>query len=85
MVCDSTCCGSYNIGRTGNTDCDPVGMVKLSDISRLIDRIFISKTPLCCEENGNVNGSADGLLTLGDITVLIDHVYISKAPTAPCF
>jgi hypothetical protein len=58
--------------------------VTLSDITVLIDRVYISKQALCCEENGNVNGSVDGKLTLSDITNLIDHVYVSKGPTASC-
>ena len=79
------CCGSYgNDGYTGNCNCSPDGLCTLADITRLIDRVYITKAELCCEENGNVNGSEDGLLTLADITSLIDHVYIKKEPTAPC-
>jgi hypothetical protein len=79
------CCGSYgNPGYTGNTNCSLDGLRTLADITRLIDRVYITKEVLCCEENGNVNGSTDGLLTLADITALIDHVYIKKEPTAPC-
>ena len=78
------CCGLYNAGMTGNTNCSEDGKVTLADISTLIDRIYISQELLCCEANGNANGSPDGLLTLSDISRLIDHVYISKAPAAPC-
>ncbi len=77
-------CGFYTGGYTGNTNCSADGKITLSDITCLIDRIYISKQPLCSEPNGNVNGSLDGLLTLSDITVLIDHVYISKDDTALC-
>jgi len=78
------CCGAYMGGYTGNTDCDTEGKTNLSDITTLIDRVYLSKTPLCCEANGNVDGDTANALNLADITVLIDHVYLSKSPTALC-
>jgi hypothetical protein len=80
----TSCCGQYTGGFTGNTNCSTDGLITLNDITMLIDRVYLTKTPLCCEENGNTNGSLDGLMTLNDITVLIDHVYITKGPTAAC-
>ena len=78
------CCGTYTGGYTGNTDCDTDGKRNLADITKLIDRVYLSKTPLCCEENGNVDGDSEGKFTLADITKLIDHVYLSKQMTALC-
>ncbi len=78
------CCGLYTGGFTGNVNSSTDGKITLSDITVLIDHVYISKDPLDCTEDGNVNGSVDGKITLSDITVLIDHVYISKDPTAAC-
>ena len=83
-VCDEECCGIFTGGFTGNTDCDSQGKMALADITKLIDRVYLSKTPLCCEENGNVDGDTEGKMGLSDITKLIDHVYLSKQPTATC-
>jgi len=83
-VCDLGCCGVYTAGVTGNTDCSVDGNRNLADITRLIDRVYISKAPLCCEENGNTDGDVDMKINLSDITRLIDHVYISKVETASC-
>lgn len=83
-VGDACCCGYYADGYTGNTDCDPLGKRSLADIAGLIDRIYISKVPLCCESSGNVDGDPDGKLHLSDILALIDAVYLTKSPTAPC-
>jgi len=79
-----SCCGIYYSGFTGNTNCSEDGKITLSDITTLIDHIYISKQALCCHGSGNANGSIDGKLTLGDITRLIDHLYISKDPTELC-
>ena len=81
---DACCCGHYMSGFTGNTDCDPQGKTNLADVTRLIDRIYLSKALLCCDANGNVDGDSEGTLNLADITKLIDHIYLSKAPTPAC-
>ena len=58
--------------------------MNLADITRLIDRIYISKTSLCCEANGNTDGDSYAMINLADITRLIDRVYLSKDPTEAC-
>jgi hypothetical protein len=78
------CCGEYTGGYTGNTNCDTDGKRNLADITRLIDRVYVSQASLCCEPNGNTNGDPGGLINLADITRLIDYVYVSHAETAPC-
>ncbi len=76
------CCGNYTSGQTGNTDCDILGKRNLSDITTLIDHIFLTKIELCCAKNGNVN--ADTKVNLADITRLIDNVFLTKAETEAC-
>ena len=78
------CCGVYTGSITGNVNCDEEGKLTLSDITRLIDYVYISKSALCCYANGNTNGSTDCKITLSDITTLIDAVYISKTDPEPC-
>ena len=78
------CCGETRGGRPGNTNCDMDGKVSLADITVLIDRVYISKAPLCCEADGDTADPHDGKINLTDITALIDHVYISKEDLAPC-
>ena len=80
----ANCCGQFTGGFSGNTNCDAEGKRNLADITKLIDRVYISKALLCCEANGNVDGDVDGKLNLADITKLIDHVYVSKNETEAC-
>jgi len=82
-VCEG-CCGAYTAGHTGNTDCDVDGKRNLADITRLIDRVYVTKEVLCCPENGNIDGDLDAKINLADITSLIDHVYVTKVETAAC-
>jgi sugar lactone lactonase YvrE len=82
-ACQS-CCGQYTDGYSGNVNNSTDGKITLSDITVLIDHVFISKAELECPEDGNTNGSEDGKRTLSDITRMIDHVFISKEATALC-
>jgi DNA-binding beta-propeller fold protein YncE len=80
--CD--CCGLPIGNYTGNTDCSTDGKVNLSDITKLIDAVYVSKVPLCCPQSGNTDGSLGGAVNLSDITKVIDHVYVSKQELAEC-
>lgn len=76
----SSCCVSL----TGNTDCDPSDGIDISDLSALIDYLYISFTPLCCPPEGNVDGDPGGGIDISDLSALIDALYISFTPPAPC-
>ena len=77
-------CGQFTGGITGNADCSTDGKLTLSDITRMIDRVYISKAPLCYEANGNTNADEECLITVTDVTRLIEAVYVTKALPAPC-
>jgi hypothetical protein len=67
---------------SGNVDCDPEQGVDISDLSRLIDYLFISRVSLCCEGEANCDGSPG--IDIGDVTRLVDFLFISGTPPAPC-
>jgi hypothetical protein len=70
------------VGMVGNVDCDPNDLVTMSDLTVLIDHLFITLSPLCNVDEANVDML--GGITMGDLTVLIDHLFISLAPLPPC-
>ncbi|RME25144.1 MAG: hypothetical protein D6800_07920, partial [Candidatus Zixiibacteriota bacterium] len=74
------CC----LGTTGNINCDPDDITDVSDLTTLINHLFVSFTPLCCQEEANIDGDPVGTVDIADLTALIDHLFISFAPTAPC-
>lgn len=73
------CC----IGTTGNVDCDLAGQVDISDLSRLIDNLYLTFAPLCCPAEANVDGA--GSIDISDLSALIDHLYLTftDLPTCP--
>ncbi|MFZ5980193.1 MAG: hypothetical protein ACOYVF_06130, partial [Candidatus Zixiibacteriota bacterium] len=72
------CC----VGTTGDANCsgsDP----DISDITRLIDYLYLSHAPLCCLEEADANGSG-GEPDISDITKLIDNLYLSHSALPDC-
>lgn len=67
---------------TGNIDCDPDQAVDISDLTALIDYLYISFSPLCCDKAANTDGQPG--VDISDLTRLIDFLYISFTPLAPC-
>lgn len=80
----ASCCGLYTGGYPGNTTGTADGKRNLADITRLVDRVYLSKTFLWCEPDGNINGDLEQKVNLADITRLIDFVYLSKAELVSC-
>lgn len=72
------CC----VANTGNADCSPDDLVDISDLTILIDHLFINNNPLCCEGEGNTDGMSG--VDISDLTVMIDHLFINNNPLAPC-
>ncbi|MFZ5979269.1 MAG: M14 family zinc carboxypeptidase [Candidatus Zixiibacteriota bacterium] len=73
------CCIEF----TGNANCSEEEAPDISDITRLIDFLYISHEELCCLEEADVNGSG-GEPDISDITKLIDHLYLSKLTLPEC-
>ncbi|RKX24419.1 MAG: hypothetical protein DRP45_08250 [Candidatus Zixiibacteriota bacterium] len=80
-ACEGCCVGS-----TGNVDCGPSETADGSDLSYLIDHLFIHPgTPLCCLAEGNIDSSVDLIVDGADLSLLIDHLFIHPGnPLPPC-
>ena len=74
-----TCC----VGQTGNVDCSGEEQPDISDITRLIDYLYLSHGALCCAEEADVDKSG-GEPDISDITYLIDHLYLSHKALPDC-
>lgn len=68
--------------RTGNIDCSANGVVDITDLTFLIDHLYINQSTLCCPESANCD-DVDGV-DIGDLSALIDRLYISFASLAAC-
>lgn len=63
-------------------DVNGSGDVTISDITRIIDHLFIDNPEIDPIEGGNANctGELPTVLTIGDISALIDHLFLSTDP-----
>ncbi len=70
--------GSLTIvpGICGDIDGSFDGLVDMSDLTRIIDHLFISLEPLPVMSMGNVDGSADGMVDMSDLDLMIRHLFI---------
>jgi len=78
-VKNAYCCD----GATGNVDCSELDEPDISDITRLIDFLYITHMELCCTEEADADASG-GEPDISDITRLIDYLYISHLPLSTC-
>jgi len=77
-LCESCC-----IGFTGNVNCSEEEPPDISDITRLIDYLYISHAELCCPDEADANFSG-GEADISDITRLIDHLYLTQEALPDC-
>jgi len=68
----------------GNLDRSTDLLVTMSDLTVLIDHLYISLSPLACAIEGNMDAGADELVTMSNLSVLIDHLYITLTPLPAC-
>ncbi|MFZ5980211.1 MAG: Ig-like domain-containing protein, partial [Candidatus Zixiibacteriota bacterium] len=73
------CCIEFR----GNVNCSEYEQPDISDITRLIDFLYLSHGPLCCPDEADCNASG-GEPDISDITALIDHLYLSHKALPEC-
>ena len=79
-VGDACCC----LGVRGDVNCSGDEFPDISDITRLIDYLYISHAPLCCPNEADSNGSRDAQPDVSDITALIGFLYLEGSPLPDC-
>ncbi|MEE8577441.1 MAG: hypothetical protein V3T31_09315, partial [candidate division Zixibacteria bacterium] len=77
------CC----VGLTGNAvpnDNDPGGAADISDLTALINHLFITFDNLDCWGEGNTDGDPNCAIDISDLTMLINHLFITQEDPASC-
>lgn len=86
-VGDACCCE----GTIGNVmllgECEYSDQtVDVSDLTNLIDFLFISRQPICCLAEADIGPEAepDGVVDISDLTRMIKYLFITYEPLPPC-
>lgn len=69
---------------TGNINNDPNGRVNLSDLTLLVNYLFLNGPPLPCPSAANTSGDIGCIVSLTDVTLLVNHLFVTYEPLAPC-
>ncbi|MFZ5980847.1 MAG: hypothetical protein ACOYVF_09480 [Candidatus Zixiibacteriota bacterium] len=72
----TSCCE----GMRGDINCS--GEADISDVTRLIDHLYLSHQELCCFEETDVNANEE--IDITDITCIISDIYLSHSCIQPC-
>lgn len=69
-------------GSTGNVNCSPDDAVDITDIQVMIDNLFLTLAPLCCEDEADTDLS--GIVDITDLQLLIDNQFLTLTPLPDC-
>lgn len=81
---DAQCTGACCTGLTGNVNGDYEETVNLTDLTVLINHLFVTFQPLACRAEANTSGDAACELNLTDLTALVNWLFVTFEPVAPC-
>lgn len=73
------CC----VGERGNVNGDETN-ANLSDLTYLVNYLFLQGPPPPCLAEANINGDPAGLINLTDVTLLVNHAFITFTPLPSC-
>lgn len=79
-VSSASCC----VGETGNVNNDGQGDINLTDLTELVNHLFVTFEPLACPAAANTTGDAACDLTLSDLTRLVNKLFVTFEATANC-
>ncbi len=79
-----TPCPACCVADVGNVDCDPMDGVDIGDLTALVNNLFITFVPNCCDAEANCDGDPTGNIDIGDLTGLINNLFITFTPLPGC-
>lgn len=77
---DCGCC----IDERGNVNADPNEDVNLTDLTVLVNHLFVTFEPIFCDEEANLSEDPEEALTLTDLTILVNHLFVTFQPLPNC-
>jgi len=72
-------------GVTGNVNCDIEGLVNISDLTALIDYLFLRGQLGCCVGEANIYEPSIPTLNIMDLTAFIQYYYYESFPLTACY
>ncbi len=80
LPCKGCCCRDL----TGNINDDAGDNVDISDLTKLVNHLFVTFESLNCPAEANVNGDAACNVDISDLTKLVNHLFVTFESPAVC-
>lgn len=75
-----SCC----LGAVGNVNGDPNDLVNLSDLTYLVNMLFVWFHEFPCKLEADLSLNSDCTVSLTDLTMLTNHLFVTFQPLPPC-
>lgn len=75
-----SCC----VGLRGNVNADEQDNVDISDLTALVNNLFVTFEPLPCPEEANTNGDENETIDISDLTALVNNLFVTFEPLPAC-
>lgn len=72
-------------GVTGNINCDVDELVTISDLTTLIDYLFVRGELGCCAGEANIFEPSNPMINIMDLTAFIQYYYYENFPLTVCY
>ncbi|MEE8576979.1 MAG: hypothetical protein V3T31_06960 [candidate division Zixibacteria bacterium] len=80
VATSAVCC----VGTAGNVNGDSGDAVDISDLTKLVNHLFVTFEELECYGEANTNGDAQCNVDISDLTKLVNHLFVTFETLAPC-
>jgi hypothetical protein len=77
-------CGGCCIGTVGNVNYDPQDNVDISDLTAIVNYLFVTFEPLVCRAEANADGDAGCTIDISDLTKLVNSLFVTFEPLPAC-
>ncbi|MEE8576539.1 MAG: FG-GAP-like repeat-containing protein [candidate division Zixibacteria bacterium] len=77
---DACCCVAF----AGNVSADPADVVDISDLTKLVNHLFVTYEILSCPAEANTNGDVSATVDISDLTKLVNHLFVTYETLAEC-
>ncbi|MEE8576257.1 MAG: PKD domain-containing protein [candidate division Zixibacteria bacterium] len=71
-------------GTVGNVNSDLSDMVDISDLTRLVNHLFVTFELLGCPAEANSNGDSGCTVDISDLTKLVNHLFVTLEALPAC-
>jgi hypothetical protein len=69
---------------TGNVNYDVADAVDISDLTNLVNFLFVTFEPIQCPAEANTSGDEGCVVDISDLTKMVNYLFVTFEPLAPC-